>query len=140
MTDNLGKKKWHEENVWRAVLSVVFFGVIIFTVYAIESNVDATVALGTLAPQNRLRHFNLHRPTTIDPGAIASWMTFDYLNMVFKMPPTYLKSALNITDARYPRLTIKHLSDDNKADPALILTEVKAAVQAFISTPKTVAQ
>lgn len=134
MKKDLKLGEWRKDNLWRAVLSVVFFGVIVFTIYAIESNIDATAALGALAPQNRIYHLSLHRPISIDSGAIASWMTFDYLNIVFKLPPDYLKNELNITDARYPRLTIKRLAVDRKANAALILTGVKAAVQTFLST------
>jgi hypothetical protein len=133
MKKELKISEWRKDNLWRAVLLVVFFGVIVFTIYAIESNIDATVGLGTLAPQNRIHHLSLRHPTTLEPAAIATWMTFDYLNMVFKIPPDYLKNELNITDARYPRLTIKGLASDRKANAALILTGVKTAVENFLS-------
>jgi len=133
MKNTLKIREWRKDNLWRAVLAVVFFGVIVFTIYAIESNIDATVALGALAPQNRIHHISLRRPTTLEPATIATWMTFDYLNMVFKMPPDYFKSSLAITDARYPRMTIKRLATDRQTNSAIILTAVKAALQAFLS-------
>jgi hypothetical protein len=140
MKKELKINEWRKDNLWRAVLAVVFFGVIVFTLYAIESNIDATAALGALAPQNRIHHLNLHMPTNLDPNAIATWMTFNYLNTVFKMPPDYLKSELDITDVRYPRLTIKRLAADRKVNAALILTGVKAAVQTFLSTQNNAAK
>jgi len=42
-------------------------------------------------------------------GMIRSWMTFKYINKVYNLPDDYLKKELNITDARYPNMTI-----DNK--------------------------
>ena len=133
MKNILKKSEWRKDDLWLATLAVIFFGVIVFTIYAIESNIDATVALGSLAPQNRLRRLSLQRPITIDPNAIAVWMTFDYLNTVFKLPPSYLKTALNITDPRYPRLTIRRFAGDQKTNAVIALTAVKAAVQAFLS-------
>ena len=140
MKNTLKKSEWRKDNLWRAVLAVVFFGVIVFTVYAIESNIDATVGLGMLAPQNRIHHINLRQPTTLEPAAIATWMTFDYLNMVFKLPPDYFKSSLTITDARYPRMTIMRLATDRQTNTAIILTAVKAAVQAFLSAQNPIAK
>jgi hypothetical protein len=140
MKKDVKKSEWRKDNLWRAVLAVVFFGVIVFTVYAIESNIDATVGLGMLAPQNRIHHLSLRQPSALEPAAIATWMTFDYLNMVFKMPPDYLKNELNITDARYPRLTIKRMATDRKANAALILTGVKAAVENFLSVQNNIAK
>ncbi len=129
----LKKSEWRKDNLWRAVLSVAFFSVIVFTLYAIESNIDATYGLGELAPQNRIHHPNLRRPAALEPAAIATWMTFDYLNRIFKLPPEYLKASLSITDARYPRMTVKRYASDRRSDPAIVLTAVKAAVQAFLS-------
>ena len=42
-----------------------------------------------------------------DVGIVRSWMTFDYLNRVFRLPPGYLKDALHISDARYPHLSLE---------------------------------
>jgi hypothetical protein len=140
MKNDLKKSEWRKDNLWRAVLAVAFFSVIVFTLYAIESNIDATIGLGILASQSRFHRLSLRRPATLEPAAIATWMTFDYLNMVFKLPPDYLKTSLSITDARYPRLTIKRLAADQKADPAIALTAVKAAVQAFLSVQNPLAK
>src|SRR5579872_7402624 len=44
--------------------------------------------------------------TATDASSTQAWMTFDYVNRVFTLPPDYLRSTLNISDSRYPRLTI----------------------------------
>jgi hypothetical protein len=43
-----------------------------------------------------------------DLSLIGDWMTFDYLDKAFRLPPAYLKTALSVTDARYPIVTIRH--------------------------------
>jgi hypothetical protein len=51
-----------------------------------------------------------------DLGVIQSWMTFDYINNVFALPPDYLKTSLKITSSRYPFLTIKHYARTQQMD------------------------
>jgi len=62
-----------------------------------------------------------HGPLPLtDASIIRSWMTFDYVNKLFGLPPEYLQQQLQITNTRYPRLTIG--SD---------LGEVETAVQNY---------
>jgi hypothetical protein len=42
-----------------------------------------------------------------DAAAIRAWMTFDFINDVFKLPPAYLQSSLAINSTSYPRITIR---------------------------------
>jgi len=128
------KKTIKKEDIWRGALAVIFFGVIIMAVYAIESNIDATANLGSLAPQNYIHHPSLRRTFPPNPSAIADWMTFDYLNKVFKMPPDYLKGALKITDARYPRVTIRSFAAKSNMSDPLVLTQVKILVETYLSS------
>ncbi len=73
---------------------------------------------GPLSPQNA----NLIQP----------WMTFDYINHLFNLPPAYLQSELHITDMRYPKLSVGGLAkDDNQTSTAAILTQVIDAVQSY---------
>jgi hypothetical protein len=130
------KKDIRKEDIWRGALAVAIFGIIIFTVYSIESNIDATAKLGALAPQNYIHHPSLRRSVPPTPASIADWMTFDYLNHVFKMPPEYLKGALKITDVRYPRLTVRGFAAGNKINVALALTQVKVLVEDFLTAQK----
>ena len=67
-----------------------------------------------------------HIPLGInDVSAIRPWMTFDYINRLFNLPSDYLKTALKITDSRYPRITISNYP----------ITQVENAITFFL-TPK----
>ena len=72
---------------------------------------------GTLKPQ--------------DASLIASWMTFDYINYIFSLPPSYLQTSLSIQDPRYPRVTIEESSEDAHVNPAAELTAIQTAVRSY---------
>jgi hypothetical protein len=59
---------------------------------------------------------------------ISSWMTFDYVNKIFNLPADYLKSALAISDAGYPRIPISRYEKNHKLDAVQFLAEVKNTV------------
>ena len=74
------------------------------------------------------------RPATVsDIAYISPWMTFDYINLVFKLPPDFLKTQLSITDPLYPRLSINHASRDMKTVPAELTNSVKSEIQIYLN-------
>lgn len=73
-----------------------------------------------------------HKPlTSSDVNLIRSWMTFDYLNKAFNLPPEYLKTQLSISDIHYPRLSLSHYVKNHNIDADTFLTEVKNAVHNY---------
>jgi len=79
----------------------------------------------------------LDRPLTVrDVNAIQYWMTFDYLNKIFNLPPNYLQGALNISDKRYPFLTLARYAREDRLNAALVLSEVQAAIIDYLTVPK----
>lgn len=46
-----------------------------------------------------------------DADLIRPWMTFDYINQLFGLPPAYLKQSLELTDPRYPNLAITEYTE-----------------------------
>ena len=75
--------------------------------------------------------------TVSDLSAIQYWMTFDYLNKIFNLPSDYLQSTLNISDNRYPFLTLAHYSREERLNSAILLKEVQAAISHYLTTPKS---
>jgi hypothetical protein len=73
-----------------------------------------------------------------DVASISDWMTFDYLNRIFKLPPTYFKDVLGITDARYPRLSIRRYATTDLLNPGAAVEDVQAAIRNYqAATPTT---
>jgi len=66
-----------------------------------------------------------------DADLIRPWMTFDYINKIFNLPPGYLQSRLAITDPRYPKLSISGLVKDDQGNGAAILDAVVSAVRNY---------
>ncbi len=72
--------------------------------------------------------------TVADVPFIEPWMTFDYLNKIFSLPPPFLQTDLGITDPRYPRLTIARFAKDQHAtSTGAVVSEVENSIRTYIS-------
>lgn len=72
---------------------------------------------------------NFHKKIEIDE--IKSWMTFDFINKTFGLPNDYLKKELNISDKKYPNMTIDNLAKNNKEASDPLLKKIKKLIQDF---------
>ena len=70
-------------------------------------------------------------PADIQQADIQPWMTFDYLNHVLNIPPDYLKQALDINDAAYPKLQIGRYADRQHLDSATFIVSVRQALSNY---------
>ena len=75
--------------------------------------------------------------TSADASSTQAWMTFDYINRAFALPAQYLQVSLNISDSRYPRLTIAQYAQDAKASPVATLISVQEAIGSYYSASST---
>jgi hypothetical protein len=76
-----------------------------------------------------------HTPLTIEnTSLIDTWMTFRYINLIFKLPPDYLKGNLNISDKRYPNISLGGYIKNNKLDKTTFLDNVRKAVADYLTT------
>ena len=84
--------------------------------------------------QSLLRSLNGSGPlSAADASSTQTWMTFDYINRAFALPEQYLQASLNISDSRYPRLTITEYAQDAKASPIATLMSVQEAIGSYYS-------
>ena len=75
-----------------------------------------------------------HAPATMqDIPSLQAWMTFDYIDHWFMLPPDYLKTTLNVNDVRYPRLTITRWAKDAGTTPAAALARVQNALKTYLA-------
>ena len=68
-----------------------------------------------------------------DASSVATWMTFDYIDHLFALPPQYLQTNLSIADSRYPHLTITEYAGDQHVEQSAFLTQVQNAVRAYFA-------
>ncbi len=71
-----------------------------------------------------------------DVSSVATWMTFDYINRLFALPPQYLQTTLSISDSRYPRLTIIEYAGGQHIERPVFLTQVQEAIRAYFAQKK----
>lgn len=85
----------------------------------------------------RLHQLSFHsRPrqlTAADANSIDTWMTFHYINIAFRLPDSYLRGQLNITDQQYPNLTLGKYIATNHLNKTLFIGEIKKVVSDFLS-------
>ena len=89
-------------------------------------------------PVRRFFSNHVHRPINVnDVNTVQSWMTFDYINKVFKLPQDYLKNILGVSsDRNYPNETIGHYARSKKEKFSSVLTQVQEALHNYLTASK----
>lgn len=84
----------------------------------------------------QISNFRKHRTLTIgDVSLIESWMTFDYIATAFRIPVDFIRTALGITDPRFPRMTLHKYAKIYGLDEQNFTTDViKVVGEFFIGT------
>ena len=114
------------------ILTAVFIALLIFFVVQYQALWRAQIIdMHELRTSQMLQR---HAPLPVsDAGSIRAWMTFDYINKLFALPTDYLKMQLQVTDTRYPRLTIGEWAENTHGDQAILLGEVENAVRVYMA-------
>ena len=72
-----------------------------------------------------------HLMYSVQPATVEDWMTFNYLNSVFLLPPLYLAQTLGIQDPSYPNLSIRQYAVRHGLDTGTVLAQVRSAISAL---------
>jgi hypothetical protein len=70
-------------------------------------------------------------PTRAD--FIQSWMTFDYINLVFHLPSDILKEQLSITDPHYPHITLEKYAAMHSLNQTVFLNQIRSAIATYMN-------
>jgi len=111
-----------------AILAIIILSILLIQQYRNIQNLNYI----SMHRQSFLR--SLHgsgQLTSANASSTQSWMTFDYINRAFALPPTYLETAIGITDSRYPRLTISGYAKDAGLSDAAALAKVQDAIRGY---------
>lgn len=121
-------RSWlHKHDGWRLTLAIVLVALAALELHALVANVKET----RQADEQYLSYQRgriIRTSDTITAADIQPWMTFSYINFVFKLPPGYLQSALAITDSRYPNIQIARYVRLQRLSLEQFLLEVRQAV------------
>ncbi len=129
--------------LWTAVILLLCL-VLFILVYLLITDIRASHSRLPLVPR-RPPHgfFNLFSPnraaptTTTDINNIQTWMTFDYLNKTFKLPPSLLQTQLGITDQRYPDISIRHFTAETRRNSDQVLKQIQQSISGQASVTAT---
>jgi hypothetical protein len=71
--------------------------------------------------------------TVNDVDFVRSWMTFDYLDKLFNLPPDYLKTRFSIMDNRYPKLSISEYAGSSHLNKNMVTSEIIGAIRDYLT-------
>lgn len=75
---------------------------------------------------------DLHGPRP-SPEVLRPWMTFEYINRIFSLPPDLLSHSLSIADARYPKLTVAAYARMSGFSADAVITRIAVTIEAWQS-------
>lgn len=82
--------------------------------------------------------FKAHGPLTAsDVTVIRPWMTFDYINKLFNIPPGYLKNTLSISDSSYPQLSLYGYANHQHVNVTMVVSEVESSTRSYLTATST---
>ena len=128
---------------WRAIIIVVLCCLLALGTALLVWDMAAFQQNRALTPRRRARDFLsfIRSPNrAIVPQSsrtaknIQAWMTFDYLNKTYQLPPTYLKQSLNISDTRYPNLSVRRLAIDMNKNTTTTTALVEMSIRSYTTT------
>jgi hypothetical protein len=126
----MSKIKLHYIQITLVILVIIIF-VLGYKLYTTSSEINSMHNFNA----SRLHIKNLTRKNTLtsnDAHIIESWMTFDYINTAFHLPPDYLKTNLEIPEgSSFPRISIKKYASLNKIDSVVLTQKIIDLVKAY---------
>ena len=82
--------------------------------------------------------FKAHGPLPAsDITVIRPWMTFDYINKLFNIPPDYLKNTLSIGDPSYPQLSLYGYANHQHVNVTIVVSDVESSTRAYVTATST---
>ena len=114
----------------RTVIIIVLFVLCILEVHALTVDLRDTYQTGDTFLQYQQGRMVRVRDI-VTPMEIQPWMTFSYINFVFKLPENYLKTVLSVNDARYPNMQMTRYVRMNHLNSAQFLLQVRQAVSEY---------
>jgi len=91
---------------------------------------------GELKINNNIKKYYANPQNTMSVNNIMTWMTFDYINVIFKLGPNYLKNALMIDDNRYPNIRIDRYAKHHSINNQVFLRVIQQLITNYISNKK----
>ena len=105
------------------LIFVILLVLLVLVLVSFVRSLDSFYSTGQL----RIHHRN-QQISSEQINNIRGWMTFDYINVVFKLSSDYLKNGLNITDPKYPNLRIDQYAKKQKINVQQVLLTIQQLI------------
>lgn len=69
-----------------------------------------------------------------ETNLIRDWMTFSFINHAYGLPSEYLQSQLNISDKKYPDVTINSWAKQSQQDAIKIIKGIQTLIRDYHQT------
>lgn len=86
----------------------------------------------TLTPLSAPTTVTNNTTTPVAVALIRNWMTFDYINRLFNIPPSYFETRLDVAGTNYPRITIRGLAKVHDSDEVHFLSYIQSLVIEYL--------
>jgi hypothetical protein len=120
-------------------IAIVVLGVLLVALFILLVRNYLTLRRANLINRRELSlsaFIQKHGPLNAsEVGVIRSWMTFDYVDRLFDLPKDYLKDQLQISDSRYPNLTLSAYGSENNFDAPATVGRVQGAISYYFNQP-----
>ena len=138
MNQNINQPTTRGVKIGRIIITIVLMVIIILSFYYSyheyshiqRRNLIATYRSKITTIINR----NHSALSAKDVSYISSWMTFDYINKIFKLPPAYLKQTMAINNPTYPLITINQYARRTAMNNASLVKIVQDNVSAYFAS------
>lgn len=84
--------------------------------------------------------FSTHRRTPVevkDVVYIGPWMTFDYVNKLFLLPDDYLKQSLQVTNSKYPFITLGRYAREMNINNDELIKNIRSDIEEYLMSSST---
>ena len=125
------RQNWYAE-IAVAILLVALIFLSVFLVRQYRSSVWRGIVSGERASFSSLVH--RHSLGAKDTGLIEPWMTFGYVSISFKVPASYLVTALGIASStpKYPNITLGYYAKTIATSSRAMAEDVGRAVHDYL--------
>ena len=112
---------------------IVFGAILIITLLLLTTQINSLLRQGNLHPYGR--HHPPAQAGEFSVAQVEPWMTFSYLNVVFKLPGSYLQKSLLISDKRYPNISIRSYAGSSHETTTQAIEKIQQAILTFKHQP-----
>lgn len=122
------KQSLYNKKALKKIYITILLLLCLISLISFISSIKKLSQSGALETENKLRKNPAYPYILNNVNNITPWMTFDYLNVVFKLKPEYLKKTLKISDPKYPNIRIDRYIKHNNLNSKFFLDTIKQSI------------